>query len=107
MRASHQESVIEHVVDHVGVNFHAGIVDSAVRCRAQVADAGGGGSDQYNLSLECSGAKFSVTTSAIEYIRIASSRAAIVDLHVARIIRLDFQLVAKVEANDSDLVEVH
>ena len=60
IRAAHHEMPVQNVVDHVGVNFHARIIDSAERRRAQVADPGCRRAHQHDFSLERSRRKFAV-----------------------------------------------
>src|ERR1700730_841341 len=98
---------MEYVVDHIGVYFHARVVDSAVRCSPQVADSCRRRPNQNDFSVERSRWELSCHNVGYRKIRITSPWAPVIDLHLAQVIRFDLQLVAKVEANNSDLVEGH
>ena len=58
IRPAQQEMPVQNVVDHVGVDLDARIIDSAKRRRAQIADSRRGRAHQHNFSFERSRRKF-------------------------------------------------
>ncbi len=54
-----QKSLIQDIVDDVGVNFDARIVGAAVRCGFQIADARRCCADEHKFVFKCAGREFS------------------------------------------------
>ena len=82
---------MQHVVDDVGVDFHSGIVDFSVRWRSQVGNAGRRRSDQNDFVFERSGREFAVNDVGNGMVGIVSARAVVIDVEMARGVRLSKQ----------------
>ena len=110
LRPAHQKAVargpfvqrtVQQVVDHVGVNFDAGIVDAAVRRSPLIANSRCRRPHHDNFVFERAVDEFSRGDVRDGVIRIGSARPVIVNLHVPGGIRPHPQLVAKIQTHNS------
>src|SRR5205807_155680 len=85
-RAPDQEGLVQDVVNHIGVNFHSWVVETAVRSSAKIADAGCRGSDQHDFSLESLCPEFLHKDVSEGIVGIRVARPVIIDHHASQII---------------------
>ena len=78
-----QESFIQNVVNHVGMNLNPRISRAAVGSAAKIADAGGSGSNQNDFSLKSAGRKSFLKNIDDGIVRERAGGPLVVDHHLA------------------------
>src|SRR5207249_7606924 len=92
------ETLMENIVNHVGMNLDARVIESAKWRGSQITDAGCGGANEDNFSRERTGRGFVFDDVGHRIVRIGVAGAVIVDVNAAEIVRTNLRFVAK---NDS------
>src|SRR6266478_5943805 len=96
-----QESFIQNVVNHVGMNLDSGICRAAVGSAAKIADAGSGGSNQNDFSLKGTGRKSFLQNIDNGIVREGAGGPLVVDHHLATAVRMKKQRLAEANFDDS------
>src|SRR5580700_4519465 len=96
-----EKLLIQDVVDQVGVNFGSREIETAERRSTQVANSGGGRSDEHDLVFESAIRKFLQRRIGKRDVRIGARRAVVIHHKPADVVRMYNEVWPKFHADDS------
>jgi len=97
---------VQNVVNDMGMNLHAWIIQSAIRRRAKIADARGGRTDEHDLSMKSFPPKFSLDDIGERIMRVRVTQPVIIDDHSAQLVGANLRGLSEQNAVSADRAEL-